>query len=347
MYCITTKTNLILQQALNYNESTLIGKEAVRLSSQNSFSTPLFMNLIKSAGQLPPTSINSNSLLICISPDGKWAAVYQDNIIKIIDVCFGNSGAEVHTLADVEDVTSLSWSCNGKFLATAAGDTIIIWNTITGVEESSNKQKDKIQYCKWSPNGKYLLLVFNANSFIVWDVSGTSNSAFITFEDLENPIAYCDWAPNSNYIVSVGKAILKIWKTEDGLEVKVFKLDSECSFCNWSPDGQSIVVTTQKHLTLFEIWGDEHSKNDNIIIINNLVKHCTWSSDSKWLYCLCVDKTLKILDKETGSIQSVFTNIVNYCISGTHLVTINTSLKYCIYSIIKNQPMKYCWLNTK
>ena len=115
----------------------------------------------------------------CFSPDGRFLAVggyYYDHSIKVWRV---SDGAMVKTLPGTDQVLSLSFSPDGKFLITGHAEAgILLWDLSEGrfvrpypVEDSSDETEDPFpEQRKWV---KQLVFSGNGRSFISRTGNGT------------------------------------------------------------------------------------------------------------------------------------------------------------------------------
>ncbi|XP_059281146.1 aladin-like [Lycium ferocissimum] len=115
---------------------------------------------------------------ICI-----WAASYPGNTASV------RSGVTLATLSRVsgtkwtlvdflrspeeEQITALSWSPNGKYLASASfeSSSFIIWDVAQGVGTPIRRGLGGISLLRWSPSGDYFLSAKFDGTFYLWETN--------------------------------------------------------------------------------------------------------------------------------------------------------------------------------
>ena len=220
-----------------------------------------------------------DSGVFCViwSPNGTWVASagghdshsteLGDKKIKIWDV---TTGENIKTLVGHTDgVYSLSWTFDGKRLASSSNDRAIkIWDVKTGgLLNTLTGHLSPIRSVMWSPNGT-LLLSGGADSTVrIWDAQ-TGKNVKILLDS--NPIRSICWSPDGKYIASSGRYnSLKIWDFSSGQELKNFSesIDGVCK-SRWSPDGNKIAVCSAgaicsggyNSVKMYSFGGDEEER---------------------------------------------------------------------------------------
>ena len=111
-----------------------------------------------------------------------------------------------------DTITSLAYSPDGKFLASASEDrTIKIWDAASGQNIATyTGHTESITSITYSPNGKFLASASNDKSIKIWDTfSGQNVSTYTGHEGKVTSIAY---SPNGKFLASASEdKSIKIW----------------------------------------------------------------------------------------------------------------------------------------
>ncbi|XP_070047747.1 aladin isoform X2 [Nicotiana tomentosiformis] len=130
---------------------------------------------------------------ICI-----WAASYQGNAPSVrsgvtLGTLSRGSGTK-WTLVDFlrspehEQITALSWSPNGRYLASASfeSSSFIIWDVAQGVGTPIRRGLGGISLLRWSPSGDYFFSAKFDGTFYLWEINTwtsepwSSTNGFVT-----------------------------------------------------------------------------------------------------------------------------------------------------------------------
>ncbi|HBE18902.1 MAG TPA: hypothetical protein DEG17_20525 [Cyanobacteria bacterium UBA11149] len=106
-------------------------------------------------------------------------------------------------------VNSVSFSPNGKYIATASEDgTARLWNQEGNLEVELIGHQGKVRSISFSPNGEYIATASEDSTAILWDLSGNSITQFIGHQAWVGSVSF---SPNGQYIATAsedGTAIL-------------------------------------------------------------------------------------------------------------------------------------------
>jgi len=175
------------------------------------------------------------------SPDGKHVlSSAADETIRIWDTATGD---EVMTLWEGRPAGQVTFSPDGKYIASAHGNELKIWDANTGVETMSlpKGNNDGIGYIAYSPDGKNIVSCGGWDSRIaVWDISTGTEVLGINSHQRE-ALHFVAFSPDATKILSVGRdPIIKVWDARTGDELRA--LVGHSLQAAFSPDGRRIAA---------------------------------------------------------------------------------------------------------
>ncbi len=139
-------------------------------------------------------------------------------------------------------ITSIAWSPDGKFLASASYDkTVQVWDASNGKNILSYKKHSQhVNALAWSHDSKYLATASDDGTVQIWEAR--TGKMLVTFRGHSEEVSAVAWSPDDFYIASGGsdKAV-RVWKakTEKSIYVYTGHTDKLHSIA-WSPDGKHI-----------------------------------------------------------------------------------------------------------
>lgn len=208
-----------------------------------------------------------------------------------------------HTAA----VQSLSWSPDGKFIASAGHDkTVHVWEATTGqVSSVYREHTNEIWSVMWSPNGTYIASAGADKLLKVWDVS--SNRTIATHAEHQKTMRAVSWSPDSTAIASAGDdTIVHIWDFLKARFQAPYSQHNERVLClAWSPNNKYIAsggndctirvwdALTSAYCTLFRGHTDK-------------ITSIAWSPDSTHIASASDDGTIQVWQATTGQPTALY-----------------------------------------
>jgi WD40 repeat protein/predicted transcriptional regulator len=248
---------------------------------------------------------------LAFSPDGGQLAIVTGYSVYI----YGFSGGLLQrTIAGHSDsVNSVSWSPDGKRLASASNDnTVRIWNVTSGEEIATfNGHGEVVRTVRWSPDGTRIASAAEGGGIMIWDPE--------TLTELESlngsyPVA---WSPDGRSIASSGpgNGSVLLWDVASGDIVRQLVLPfGNATYISWSPQGDRLATSSFK-----EEWVGHGTKRWESIVclwdmndgteLGNIsgkgrmaASPIAWSPDGKVLALSISDFDISIVDPENLSV---------------------------------------------
>jgi WD40 repeat protein/energy-coupling factor transporter ATP-binding protein EcfA2 len=254
-------------------------------------------------------SVNS----VSFSRDGKKLATgsgilisFRDNTIKLWNV---ETGQEIRTLplqlyentGHNKSVTSVSFSPDGKTLATGSGDnTIKLWNVETGQEiRTLTGHNSNVNSVSFSPDGKTLATGSDDGTIKLWDVE--TGQEILTLTGHNSNVNSVSFSPDGKTLASGSEdTTIKLWNVETGKEIGTLKGHNDVvRSVSFSSDGKTL-ASGSKDKTI-KLWNVETGKEIRTLTgHNSTVTSVSFSPDGKTLATGSHDKTIKLWNGEYG-----------------------------------------------
>ncbi|MGD1804338.1 eIF2A-related protein [Dapis sp. BLCC M126] len=236
-------------------------------------------------------------------------------------------------------VNSVTFSPNGKYLATASTDCCAILWDFSGKQITKFRgHKQTVNSVTFSPDGKYIATASTDGNAIIWDLSGNK---ILTLTEKQSISDIC-FSPCGQFIVTVSsynKA--RLWDRQ-GKQLREFKgLPGGLTCLKFSPDGKHLVIASSTGIA--KIWdfvgnyplGELTGHQDRINCIS-------FSPDGEIIATAANDGTAKIwnlfgyqLAELTGHYKRV--NSVIFSPDGKHIATASADGITILWDLDGNQ----------
>jgi WD40 repeat protein len=192
---------------------------------------------------------------VSISPNGRYVAIagFFSDDIQIFDVV---TQRRVRALsAHTDSVWSLSWSHNGRYIASGSADaTARVWDGNSGkLLLIYNKQGDTVRAVSWSPDDSRIVSGGMSGPVYIW-ASDTGQTLLTYGNQADFEVLAAAWSHNGKYIASAGgsDASTHIWNAQSGQLLRTFPSESINSV-SWSPDNSRIVTANNNVVQVWQI----------------------------------------------------------------------------------------------
>lgn len=207
-------------------------------------------------------------------------------------------------------VNSLTWSPDGKLIASASNDTFVqIFDASSGERKLIHSRHSKeVTAVSWSPNGKFIASGSQDGTVQVWDAA--NGRMIFIHKGHKDRVNGVSWSSDSRQIVSGSEdKTVQVWNAISGALSFNFQGHIAGVLCvGWQPDDSSVAsgswdgtlrdwATVQhgNHFTageqIFSYGG--HGKNE--------VYALAWSSDGNFIASAGADQTVQISNGSDGT----------------------------------------------
>ncbi|MFB2975092.1 CHAT domain-containing protein [Microseira sp. BLCC-F43] len=185
-------------------------------------------------------------------------------------------------------VNSVTWSPNGKILASASDDnTIKLWN-LEGKEIGTLEgHTAAVNSISISPNGKILVSGSNDGTIKLWTLKGKEIRT-LKYGAGVNSVSI---SPDGKIVASAGGGTIKLWNL-NGKEIRTLKHNTEVIAVSISPDGKMLAAGTYDGT--IELWSLDGKKIKTLKAHQEDVMSVSFSPDGQMLASTGYDKTVKL-----------------------------------------------------
>jgi WD40 repeat protein len=223
-----------------------------------------------------------------LSPDGEILVVANDKGISLWRQDQNHKWLSVENDFTLGIVHSVSWSPDGRLLALAADDSLIILNR-DGTQNKILQDKrinNGVLSVNWRPDGRAIVSGDGNSKVTIWDSDNKLILAQFNCGDWAQSVY---WNPVNERLLAAGchnraGAYWLQWNAEKK-EIKSKQLLNEAdrlgsdSAVSWSPDGKTLAIGSNSRVDLRGLEGETiHNMN-----ISDEVGKLAWSSDGKIL----------------------------------------------------------------
>lgn len=253
----------------------------------------------KSDNQCQGHSDRINSVIF--SPDGQIiASGSRDQTIKL----WSRDGRLLKTILGCQpealscptkghkgEILALSFSQNGKILASASGDKMVkLWQRDGSFLRDLERSSGAIRSVCFSRDSQFIATAGNDNTIKIWTVDGLS---IAIFKGHGAAVTSVSFAPDSQKLASVSlDATVRLWKTGASF-VKALRAHAESiRSTSFSPNGE-VLATASADKTI-KLWKRDGTLLKTLQGHGEQVLEVTFSPDGQMLASASADRTVKL-----------------------------------------------------
>lgn len=253
----------------------------------------------KSLGRLGTGIIND----IQLSHDGSLFAIASSTGIHLYD---SSSLEQKGVVASDLYLNSVSYSVDGKTLASGSKDAIVRFWEVKSGSETLNKHdhSSSVECVRFSPNGKWIA-TSDSSSIILWELPG--KTIYNVLKE-HTPFLGFNFSPNSKLIAYLSfSSFLTLWDVTRGLTQKTIKSNySLRSKPVFSPDSKLISVGSGDNVV--KIWNTSNLNIEKSLQYQDRSqKYVAFSPDNKMFAVGNNEHKLQVWDISTGILGKTLT----------------------------------------
>ncbi|MEG4234259.1 CHAT domain-containing protein, partial [Microcoleus sp. Pol11C3] len=200
-----------------------------------------------------------------------------------------------------DSVNAVSFSPNGKLLATASSDhTVKLWDTTTGKQINTlSGHTDSVYAVSFSPNGKLLATASEDKTVKLWDTS--TGKEIKTLSGHTNSVYAVSFSPNGKLLATgSGDNTVKLWDTSSGQQIKTLSgYTASVNGVSFSPNGKLLATASGDNTV--KLWDTSTGQQIKTLSGHTAsVNGVSFSPNGKLLATASGDNTVKLWDTTTG-----------------------------------------------
>ena len=215
---------------------------------------------------------------------------------------------ERHTFTGHTDlVLSVSFSRDGKYLATGSGDnTAKLWSMETQAEiHTFTSHTNSVTSVSFSSDGKYLATGSQDNTAKLWSME--TQAEIHTFIGHTNSVTSVSFSSDGKYLATGSQDnTAKLWSMETQAEIHTFTgHTNSVTSVSFSSDGKYLATSSQDNTA--KLWSMETQAEIHTFTGHtNSVTSVSFSSDGKYLATGSYDNTVKLWSIKTKALLHKF-----------------------------------------
>jgi WD40 repeat protein len=197
-------------------------------------------------------------------------------------------------------LTAVSWSPDGRRLASASGDrTVRVWDADDGAQLLCRRgHMDYVRAVGWSPDGGRLASASADGTVQIWDAA--DGELLQQLEGHEGCVNAVSWSPDGRRLASASDdKTLRVWDAGNVAPPLCLVGHEGCvNAVSWSPDGRRLASASRDRTV--RVW-DASSAPFCLRGHEGCVNAVSWSPDGQQLVSASDDKTVRVWNSGGGA----------------------------------------------
>ncbi len=248
--------------------------------------------------ELPTKSESDAHMGLKWHPDGKQfaAPTQRGGFVRFFD----SSGKHVHTSRHGNSlrVNSLSWSRDGKWLATAPDSerppTIRLWSGDGSRSGILNGSPEPIAAISWHPNNQGITSISKEHGEVRhWRIDGTMGESIAA----HGASGSVQWSPDGRFLATYSGRRIRIYDSSDQEVAALSNVNAFVRRLLWSPDSTRMAFQTVNGIHVYDLKGQLVTVCSGMRLAS---ESATWSPDGATIACPTFFNTMIVWDAKTG-----------------------------------------------
>ena len=247
---------------------------------------------------------------VVFSPNGNTLAVgSRDNTVFLWNV---NTGKQLHTFIghttlNTEAASSISFSLDGKILASSSSDyvdgevkgSVILWDVNTGETlQTLTGHTSSVESISFSPDGS-MLATGSWGTVLLWDVNTGETLQTLTGTGLVESISF---SPDGSMLATGSWGTVLLWDVNTGETLQTLKtLTGWGSSISFSPDGSTLATGSRDEI---RFWDVNTGETLQTLIGHQSLHNVSFSPDGNTLAYLRGRNEVQLWDVNTGKLRT-------------------------------------------